>query len=260
MPVSLSQALAASALAVFVYVFVLYVLALVRRDYSVIDRGWGPGILIAALAVIMMRPDVQLRQFVATLLVATWAFRLGAHVVLRSWGKGEDKRYAHLRGRWGEYGWFAAFFQVFVLQGLLMLVVALPLIIIDQYPGRPFGWLDFVGVAVWLFGFIWESTADHQLARFKQSPANAGRIMTSGLWRYSRHPNYFGEMVQWWGLWLMALSVPLGWLTVFGPLTVTFLLFKVSGVPMLEAVQRQNSEYREYARKTPTMFPRRPRK
>jgi steroid 5-alpha reductase family enzyme len=235
---------------------VLFAIALMKRDYSVADRGWGTGILLAALAVILLRPEINLRQFIATLLVAIWALRLGAHIILRNWGKGEDRRYAHWRTKWGDYGWFVAFFSIFVQQGVLMLVVASPLIFINYYGGGLLNWFDLVALAVWTSGFIWEIVADHQLMRFKADPANAGRVLSSGLWKYSRHPNYFGEIIMWWGLWLFALSVPLGWLTVISPLLVMFLLLKVSGVPLLESAQMQNSEYRHYARQTAQLWPR----
>lgn len=248
--------LAASALVVFIYVLALYVLSLIRRNYSFIDRGWGLGILLAAFVPLLLREQVQLRQIIVTILVATWAMRLGAHVLLRGWGRGEDFRYASWRERWGEYSWFFAFFHIFVLQGALMLVVALPVILINTATGPGSNWLDIAGILIWSLGFLWETIADHQLESFRQNPANRGHILMTGLWRYSRHPNYFGEALQWWGIWLLALTVPGGWLTVVSPLLMAFLLLRVSGIPLLEDHMRQNPEFREYARRTPAFIPR----
>lgn len=140
-----------------------------------------------------------------------------------------------------------------------MLIVALPALYANTYHGPVLGRLDWIGLAVWLFGFFWETIADYQLVRFGKDPANHGHILTSGLWRYSRHPNYFGEAVMWWGIWLIALSVPGGWLTVVGPLAMTILLIKIS-IPALESRQMDNPEFRDYARRTPAFFPWSPKK
>lgn len=249
----IGQALAASALVVLFYVIFLYVFALARRNHRLIDRGWGLGILLAAAVPLLLRDQVQLRQVVILVLIATWATRLYAHAMLRG-----DKSHSHVswRDRWGEYGWFIAFFRVFILQGVLMFIVALPIIVVNTLTGPGPNWLDALGILVWLSGFLWEVLADHQLERFRQNPANRGHILMTGLWRYSRHPNYFGEIIQWWGIWLLALSVPGGWLTVISPLLVAFLLLKVSGIPLLETHLRQNPEFREYSRRTPVLIPR----
>ena len=253
---AIGQVLATCALVVLFYVITLYVIALIRRNYSLIDHGWGLGILLAVIVPLLLHEQIQLRQVIVSILIATWAMRLGTHILLRGWGRGEDQRYASWRERWGEYGWFFAFFQIFVLQGMFMFVIALPAIFINTLTGPTLGWLDVFGVLVWLFGFVWETLSDYQLERFKQNPANKGHVLTTGLWCYSRHPNYFGETLQWWGIWLLALAVSGGWLTIVSPLLITFLLLKVSGIPLLENHLRQNPEFREYVRRTPAFIPR----
>jgi steroid 5-alpha reductase family enzyme len=147
-----------------------------------------------------------------------------------------------------------------MLQGFLLLVIDSPALFVNSFGGPALGWLDIAGVALWFSGFLMEAVADYQLMRFMKDPANRGRILQAGLWRYSRHPNYFGEVSQWWGLWLIALSVPGGWVTVFGPLAITILILKVSGIPLLESRQTENPEYREYRKRTSAFVPWLPKK
>ena len=194
------------------------------------------------------------------LLVSVWGFRLAAHVGLRLRGRGEDPRCRKWRENWGSHQLLGAYLQVFLLQGLLMLVISLPVIASIRSASTELGGLDLLGAAVWAAGFAFEAVGDLQFARFLRDPANRGRIMDRGLWRYTRHPNYFGEVVLWWGVWIIALSVPLGWATVLGPLTITALILGVSGVPLAEAQMDGNSDYREYRRRTSVFFPLPPKR
>jgi len=148
-----------------------------------------------------------------------------------------------------------SFFQVFMLQGLFLFITVLPVIYINTYSSSGFHFLDGVGVLVWLTGFYFEGLGDYQLKQFKSNPANKGKIITTGLWRYTRHPNYFGEVVQWWGIFIMAVTLPGGWMTIIGPLTITYLVRFVSGVPMLERKYAGNEEFNQYKRKTSVFFP-----
>lgn len=247
------------ALVIYWYMVALFVSALIRRDNSIADIAWGPGFLLAALAAFWWHAPTGYLPMIATVLVAVWAVRLSVHILMRNWGRGEDWRYADWRTKWGRWFVLRSFVQVFLLQGLLLVIVSLPALWVNTFGGA-FGWLAAAGVAVWLIGFFWETVGDYQLTRFLKDPSNRGRVMQSGVWAYSRHPNYFGEITQWWGMWLIALSVPGGWVTVLGPLTITFLITKVSGVPMLEAKQMQNPEFREYALRTPVLIPWFPKK
>jgi steroid 5-alpha reductase family enzyme len=148
-----------------------------------------------------------------------------------------------------------SFLQVFMLQGLLLLLVAIPVIFVNQAPEAPLGWLDVLGLAIWMYGFAFEAIGDWQLLQFIRDPTNKGRLMTTGLWRYTRHPNYFGEVTLWWGIWLMTLTLPGGWLTIIGPLTITTLILKVSGIPMLEKPYEERTDFQEYKRRTSVFFP-----
>ena len=249
-----TSTIALAVLVVFWYMTALFLTALVRKDNSIADVAWGPGFFLAALAVYWWQSPPGYLPLVALVLVAVWAVRLAVHILLRNWGRGEDWRYAQWRATWGKWFIVRSYLQVFLLQGLLLLVVSLPALWMVTF-GGPLGWLAIVGVVVWLVGFVFESVGDYQLTRFLKDPSNYGHVLQTGLWKYSRHPNYFGEITQWWGIWLMALSTPGGWLTVLGPLTITFLITKVSGIPMLEAKQMQNPAFREYAARTPVLIP-----
>jgi len=249
-----SSTLVLAVLIVFWYMLALYLTALVRRDNSILDIAWGPGFLIIALATLWWHEPDGILPLIATVLVAVWALRLAVHILMRNWGRAEDWRYAELRRSQGRWWVLRIFVSVFLSQGLLIILISLPVLWMNTFGGGT-GWLIWLGALVWLKGFIWETVGDYQLARFLKDPANHGHILTSGLWRYSRHPNYFGELLQWWGLWVMALSVPGGWLTILGPLTITFLLTKVSGVPMLESKQAASPEFRQYAKRTPALIP-----
>jgi steroid 5-alpha reductase family enzyme len=254
-----TQTLVLVSLVIFWYMIALFIIALIRGDTSIADIAWGPGFLLAALVTLWWQQPHGLLPVLTTVLVAVWAVRLAVHVAMRNWGRQEDRRYAKWRRQWGE--WFVprTFVQVFLLQGILLVVVALPALWVNSFGGSV-GWVAALGALVWLKGFFWESVGDYQLIRFLHHPADKGKLLQSGLWRYSRHPNYFGEVTQWWGIWLMALSVPGGWLTIFGPLLITFLILKVSGVPMLEERRKDDAQFKEYARKTHALIPWFPKK
>lgn len=247
------ESLAIAALVVFWYMTGLFLAALARRDNSLADIAWGPGFLLAALAVLWWQRPAGLLPVLATTLVAAWAVRLGVHIWMRNWGRGEDWRYARWRGRWGQWWPLRSYLQVFLLQGVLLLVVCLPALAANTY-GGPVGWLAVVGSLLWLTGFLWETFADYQLMRFQKDPRNAGKVLQSGVWAWSRHPNYFGEVTLWWGMGLIALSTG-AWWALAGPLVITFLILKVSGVPLLESKMLKHAPYRDYARRTSAFIP-----
>jgi steroid 5-alpha reductase family enzyme len=191
-------------------------------------------------------------------LVALWAVRLWLHLVLRARGKPEDPRYQKFRAHYGaERYWWVSFFQVFLLQGVLLLIISLPLQVAFSAP-KPdvLGWNDWLGATLFGIGFYFEAVGDWQLQRFRDDPSLRGTVLDSGLWRYSRHPNYFGETVIWWGFWLCALDAPLGLWLVASPALMTFLLLRVSGVTMLEAqLEAAKPMYRDYIRTTSAFVP-----
>jgi len=251
----MTSEIAAAALAIGLYMTALFLLALARRDNSVADIGWGPGFIVVALVGFFDRPGAAPRHVLVLVLVVVWGLRLALHVFLRNRKKGEDYRYTAWRARWGKWFVVRSYLQVFLLQGFFLLVISLPLLLILRAPDGRLGPLDMAGATVWLAGFVFEAVGDAQLARFKSRPENKGRIITTGLWRFTRHPNYFGEAVMWWGIFLIALSVPGGAFALASPLAITLLLRFVSGVPMLERKYRGRLDFEDYARRTNAFFP-----
>ena len=251
---------ATAAAAIFVYMTAVFVIALLVEDNSIVDVAWGLGFILVALTMLFLKPGFETRHVVIFGLVAVWGLRLATHIFFRNLGRGEDFRYAKWRRDWGR--WFVprSFLQIFMLQGVFMLMISSPVVLIIHSTRKGLTVLDGFGVGLWLFGFLFEAVGDFQLKKFKRNPASRGKIMTSGLWRYTRHPNYFGEAALWWGVFLIALSTPGGWVGIIGPLTISFLLIKVSGVTMLEKKYAGNEEFAAYARRTSAFFPWFPKK
>ena len=235
----------------------VWVLSLVQKNASIVDIFWGLGFVAIAGVCYASADGFAARKLLITALTAVWGIRLALYILWRNAGKGEDFRYRAMRARHGKRFPLLSLFTVFGLQGLLMWIISFPLQVaeISREPAR-LTWLDFGGVIVWLIGFLFESVGDFQLARFKADPKNEGKVMNRGLWRYTRHPNYFGDATVWWGFFLIALSTPSNWWTVISPLIMTGLLMKVSGVALLEKTLRKTKpEYREYVQRTSAFFP-----
>lgn len=239
----------------------VWLLSLARKDASIVDTFWGLGFVLIAVVCCTIGEGYGPRRMLVTVLTTVWGFRLASHIFWRNKGKGEDFRYRAMRARHGKRFAMVSLYSVFALQGLLMWVISLPLQIAEtsREPAR-LTLLDWAGAIVWLIGFSFESLGDLQLARFKAEPKNKGKVMDRGLWRYTRHPNYFGDALLWWGFFLISMSTPAGAWTVIGPLIMTGLLMKVSGVALLEkALMKTKPEYREYTRSTNAFFPWLPR-
>jgi steroid 5-alpha reductase family enzyme len=248
----------ATAAATFVAMTALWAVSLARRDASIVDVWWGLGFLLIATIAHSLGTD-SARADLVLLMVALWGLRLAAYLGWRNWGGGEDRRYQTMRRAWGEHFWWVSYGTVFVLQGVLMWVVSLP-VQHAMASAAGLGWLDVFGVVLWGVGFGFEAVGDAQLAFFKADPANEGRVMDRGLWRYTRHPNYFGDFLVWWGLWLVAASAPGGLWTAVGPTVMSVLLMRVSGVPLLErSIARRRPDYESYRRRTSAFFPWPPR-
>jgi steroid 5-alpha reductase family enzyme len=188
-------------------------------------------------------------------MVIVWGLRLSLHVLYRDWRKPQEARYGLWRKQWGDYVVLRSFFEIFMLQGVVMLLIAQPVILINSSFENTLGWLDGIGAAVWMIGFFFESLGDYQLLQFLSNKDNKDKILTTGLWRYTRHPNYFGEAVMWWGIFLLALSVPHGWTAIMSPATITFLLGYVSGIPLAEASLKDNPAFKNYMTETSVFFP-----
>jgi steroid 5-alpha reductase family enzyme len=243
----------------FVHSVLWFAVALRLKRNDVADVAWGLGFLLAAAASYALNGAAVDRGLLVTALTAVWALRLSIHIHGRNRGKGEDRRYAEWRRQWGSRFRLRAFLQVFLLQWLLMLVVVLPVVAVNVRRGGAATPLDVLGVGVWLAGFVFEAVGDRQLAAFVRDSSNQGRILQTGLWRYSRHPNYFGETAQWWGLALIALSTPGGWTGLIGAAAITFLILKVSGIPLLEESMSRKPGYESYRDRTSRFFPLPPR-
>ncbi len=235
--------------------FLLWSLSLLTTDVSIVDIFWGPGFVLIAVA--SGRPEGSgARQGLVLILLTVWAIRLALHVFIRNRGKDEDPRYAAMRRRWGPGFGFVSLFTVFVLQGLLMWLVSLPVqAAIRADSPADLGLLDSIGTLVVLVGLSFETVGDLQLARFKRDQRNRGKVMDRGLWAYTRHPNYFGDFLVWWGFGLIALQTG-SWWALLGPVAMTTLLLGVSGVPVLEQhMERRRPDYDRYQRETSPFFP-----
>jgi steroid 5-alpha reductase family enzyme len=253
--------MAASAGVVAVLMVVTWLVSLLRGDASIVDIIWGFGFVLVAWTAFVVGDGYEPRKWLITLLASAWGLRLSIYLFFRNRGKGEDYRYRAMRRRWGPRFPVISLVTVFGLQGLLMFIISMPLQV-AQLSGMPraLGVLDYVGLVLWLTGFAFESIGDLQLARFKADPANAGKVMDRGLWRYTRHPNYFGDAVLWWGLFAIALSRWENVAVIFSPIVMTVLLTRVSGVPLLEAsLRRRRAGYEEYVARTSSFIPLPPR-
>lgn len=256
--IEIAIAVAAVTLAGFV---LIWLISLPLGDASIIDIYWGPGFAVAALTGLLVAPTDDVRALALSALVIVWGLRLGIHLFSRWRGHGgEDRRYAAMRANRGSGFWLYSLVVVYGLQVVILWTVSLPVQAAQAgAPGPALGWLDLAGIAVALAGITLETVADGQLARFRQDPANAGKVLDSGLWAWSRHPNYFGDALFWWGIYLVAISGGAAW-TVFAPALMTFFLMKVSGVPLLErGMATSRAGYDEYRARVPAFFPRPPR-
>jgi len=240
---------------------ILWLISLQLKNSSIVDIFWGTGFVIANWVYFVLTPDgFPLRKWLIGVLVTIWGLRLSLHILRRNWGKPEDFRYQVWRKEAGTHWWWLSFFRVFLLQGILMWIISAPLLA-TQRGAKPAHIIlfDLLGVIVWGIGFFFEAVGDLQLARFKADPANKGKVMDRGVWRYTRHPNYFGDSAQWWGYYLLATFAG-GWWTFFSPILMTLFLLRVSGVALLEKTMEKRPGYQEYIHKTSAFIPWFPRK
>lgn len=243
-------------LLIFIYFFCFFIAATALKNNSIVDIGWGMGFVLTAWFLQIMSGQVFLPQVIITVLTTIWGLRLFYHILRRNIHKGEDFRYAAWRSEWGAWVIPRAFLQVFMLQGLFMYLISLSAILTFETEKQFFsGFLAAAGIVLWAIGFYFEAVGDHQLKLFISNPDNKGTLMQSGLWAYTRHPNYFGEAVQWWGILLVAWSGGASWAALLSPVTITILLLFVSGVPLLEKSMAKRPGFQEYAAKTNKFFP-----
>jgi len=256
----MSDVLAANAVLILACAGALWLVSLRLRDASVADVFWGAGFAAVGLCSLALSPRSP-RALLLAGLAAIWGLRLSAHLARRWWGAGEDRRYRAMRAAWGSRFPAVSLFTVFLLQGVLMWVVSLPLQAgAARGAAQPLGPLDAAGLLLFAIGLAFEAVGDAQLARFLADPASAGRVMQTGLWRYTRHPNYFGDALVWWGVGMVAASAAPAW-ALAGPALMTFLLLRVSGVALLEKdIAGRRPEYAAYAARTSAFFPWPPRR
>jgi steroid 5-alpha reductase family enzyme len=256
----MTQLFLTAAGALFLYMMAVFILAIMIRDNSIVDIAYGVAFIIAASSAALVQGFSHPRMILLYFMVFTWGTRLAVHLFTRHRGRGEDFRYRKWREEWGKTFLLRSFFQIYILQGTVVLVVSSPVLAVSANPGGKLGVLDAAGFLVWAVGLLFEAVGDWQLLRFKKDPGNKGRIITTGLWRYTRHPNYFGECTLWWGVYLVALGSGGAWWTVIGPLTINFLLLYVSGIPMLEKKYEGDPAFEEYRERTSPLIPWLPRK
>ncbi|MFT4570610.1 MAG: steroid 5-alpha reductase family enzyme [Hyphomicrobiaceae bacterium] len=239
----------------------LWVASLALRDASIVDAFWGMGFVLVAAADYLAGDGWQPRMVTITLLIFIWGLRLSLHLAQRNFGQPEDYRYQAMRRRWGVNFPWISLIVVFGLQGVLLWLIAIPIAVVSSATlPDVVVWSDLAGIVLWIFGFAFEAVSDAQLSAFKAQPSNRERVMEVGLWRWTRHPNYFGDATLWWGIWLIAASAPGGFWAVGSPVLMTWLLMRVSGVPLLEKhLARTREGYADYVARTPQFFPRPPR-
>lgn len=244
-----------------------FLIAILIRRNDIVDIGWGLGFVVIALITFIssgFSSQIDLRKILVTALIILWGFRLAGYIFIRSRGKKEDWRYKKWREDWGEKWIIRSYFQIFMLQGLFVILIAMSIIVANALStvDNPINLMDLLGGIIWFIGFYFETVGDLQLYQFKKNPSNKGKIMTQGLWRFSRHPNYFGEVTQWWGIFIIValIELPFSLLAIISPVIITLLILKVSGITMLEKKYKNRPDFQEYAAKTNAFFPWFPKK
>lgn len=230
-----------------------FLLSLIFKRNDLADVAWGLGFVLVCGYLWWQLPANPTALAVYGM-VTLWGLRLSGYIGMRNSKKGEDFRYKKWREEWGRWVYVRSFLQVFLLQMGILLVIALPIAVAGVFgPSASLNVLQYALMVGWTLGFLWQAVADYQLSQFKK--ARTGGVMKTGLWKYSRHPNYFGEIVMWWSIGLFVLVATLHWYLILSPILITYLLLNVSGVPMLEAKYRNDSDYQDYVKKTPAVFP-----
>ena len=243
-------------------VTLLWIWSVCITNASIVDIFWGVGFVVVNTFYVFHLDKIEPRNIVLSILVAIWGLRLAIYLAFRNIGKGEDFRYQEFRKNYGEKRyWWLSYFQVFLLQGVLILIVSLPLFGVHNggFSGELF-WLDYIAILIWTIGFIFEAGGDYQLYRFKKKQKNKGKVLKTGLWKYTRHPNYFGDTFVWWSYAMFSIAAG-GYWQIIGAIVMTLLIIKVSGVALLEkTLQETKPKYKEYVAKTNSFFPWFPKK
>lgn len=246
------------ALALLTYMSFWFIVSVIKKRNDIADIAWGLGFVLMAWLSFFIS-GFSFRALLVNSLVTVWGLRLALHIYKRNKDKPEDSRYLEWRKTWKNF-FLRSYLQVFLLQGVFLFLISLPVMIINHAASNNFGILDIIGFIVWAIGFYFETTGDKQLKEFIANPSNKGKLMDKGLWQYSRHPNYFGEVAQWWGIFIIALSISGSFFTIIGPLTITILILFVSGIPLLENKYKGRVDFEEYKKRTSMFIPLPPKK
>ena len=256
-----------SALALFIFMHIAFVVGTALKNNGVIDSFYGLGYVVVVWTSIILMGTFSIRQIITTILVSIWGFRLFLYVTIRNWGEPEDYRYQAIRKSYGDKVLFKSYWKIYLFQGIIIFLVGFPALFINASETSPIINLFelsaitlWVGTIIWIIGFYFESVGDHQLRKFKKDPENKGKVMDQGLWKYTQHPNYFGEVVMWWAIFIIALGVPWGFITIFGPILINFMIIKVSGVKLLNKRYSKDDKYADYKRRTSAFIPWFPKK
>jgi len=248
-------------LAIITMMTVLWLISIVIKNVSIVDLFWGFGFVVTGVVYFIYTEGFEIRKILLMTMVTIWGLRLSIYLAWRNLGKGEDFRYQKFRKDFGEHRyWWYSFFSVFLLQGVLMWLISVPLLGAQFYTGTHLGILDYIGIIFWIIGMVFEAGGDFQLARFKADPSNKGKVLNTGLWHYTRHPNYFGDAAVWLGYGFICLSAG-SYIPVLGTVLMTALIIKVSGVALLEKTLKETKpQYKEYIEKTSAFIPWFPKK
>lgn len=245
-----------TAILLCIYFNIIFIVAQILKNNSIVDSFWGPGFFVVALYTFIQSESKGIKSILILVLVTVWAFRLFTHITIRNWNKPEDYRYQNMRKKWSNsFPKLKSYINVFILQGALMYIISLPIISVNSSDIQKISLFNLLGLLFWMIGFYFEVVGDKQLKNFKSKIENKGKIMKEGLWRYTRHPNYFGESLMWWGIFCIAVSNIRQIGLIISPVLITILLLFVSGVPLLEKKYKDREDFLEYSKRTNKFFP-----
>lgn len=244
-----------SSMILLCYASAWFIIAIIKQRNDIADIAWGLGYVLLCIYQAVTQP-IHPTTMICYLLISIWGLRLSAFIYLRNRKKSEDFRYAQWRKEWGKIFYLRSYLQVYLLQALFLLIIISPVLFAASFTHSEWSFYTVTGTIVWLIGFYWQSVGDYQLMQFVNNRKNKESVLQTGLWKYSRHPNYFGEITMWWGIYIIIWPLPGSLLFIIGPLTITFLIRYVSGVPMLERRYDDNPGYQAYKSKVPALFPK----
>lgn len=246
---------------IITFMSILWIFSVMKKNASIVDAFWGLGFVLMVWFYFFQSDGLEERKLIITTIATIWGLRLSFFIGKRNWGKAEDFRYQQFRKDFGAHRyWWVSFFQVFLLQGILLWLISAPLLGAQNGANQEIGVIDYVAILLWLIGFVFEAGGDYQLSKFKSKPSNKGKVLDSGLWKFTRHPNYFGDGLQWIAFALFSIANSC-YLPLLSAVLMNFLLLKISGVALLEkTLSKTKPQYAEYIRKTPAYIPWFPKK